>query len=163
MFESAIQSLMGALAIPGVGLPALFIISLLASTLLPLGSEPALLAVVIANQSMFWQAIFVATLGNTLGSVIGYWMGYEAKQVFAKERKTHWFGWLLRFGPKTLLLSWAPVIGDPLCVVAGWLKMPFWPCVFYMAIGKFLRYVIITAALLHLPNGFWAELLDWLE
>src|SRR5437868_9021775 len=62
-----------------------------------------------------------------------------------------------------LFRSWAPVIGDPLCVVAGWLKMPFWPCVFYMAIGKFLRYVIITAALLHLPNGFWAELLDWLE
>ena len=55
--------------------------------------------------------------------------------------------WLQRFGPKACLLSWLPVVGDPLCAVAGWLKLPFWPCVGYMAIGKFLRYVTMTAAL----------------
>jgi membrane protein YqaA with SNARE-associated domain len=48
-------------------------------------------------------------------------------------------------------LSWLPVVGDPLCAVAGWLKLPFWPCVFYMAIGKFGRYVTMTAAML----WFW--------
>ena len=47
-----------------------------------------------------------------------------------------------------LLLAWLPLVGDPLCAVAGWLRLPFWPCVFYMAIGKFLRYVLMTAALL---------------
>jgi membrane protein YqaA with SNARE-associated domain len=56
--------------------------------------------------------------------------------------------WLERFGPKACLLSWLPVVGDPLCAVAGWLKFPFWPCLAYMAIGKFARYLTMTAALL---------------
>ena len=62
--------------------------------------------------------------------------------------------WLERFGPKACLLSWLPGVGDPLCAVAGWLKLPFWPCVVYMAIGKFARYVTMTAALLWVfPGG----------
>ena len=61
--------------------------------------------------------------------------------------------WLERLGPKACLLSWLPIVGDPLCAVAGWLKLPFWPCVFYMAIGKFARYVTMTVALLYIwPN-----------
>jgi membrane protein YqaA with SNARE-associated domain len=63
-------------------------------------------------------------------------------------------GWLRRFGPRACLLSWLPAVGDPLCAVAGWLKLPFWPCVGYMAIGKFLRYLLMTAALLWVfPGG----------
>ncbi|MBX9871964.1 MAG: DedA family protein, partial [Burkholderiaceae bacterium] len=62
--------------------------------------------------------------------------------------------WLERIGPKACLLSWLPAIGDPLCAVAGWLRLPFWPCLFYMAIGKFARYVTMTAVLLWLfPDG----------
>ena len=62
--------------------------------------------------------------------------------------------WLERFGPKACLLSWLPGVGDPLCAVAGWLRFPFWPCVLYMAIGKFARYLTMTAALLWLfPGG----------
>jgi membrane protein YqaA with SNARE-associated domain len=61
--------------------------------------------------------------------------------------------WLERFGPKACLLSWLPGVGDPLCAVAGFLKLPFWPCVVYMAIGKFLRYVTMTAALLWVFPG----------
>jgi membrane protein YqaA with SNARE-associated domain len=57
--------------------------------------------------------------------------------------------WLERLGPKACLLSWLPVVGDPLCAVAGWLKLSFWPCLGYMLIGKFLRYVTMTAALLY--------------
>ena len=52
-------------------------------------------------------------------------------------------------GPKACLLAWLPVIGDPLCAVAGWLRLPFWPCTLYMAIGKLTRYVIYTYALLY--------------
>ena len=59
-------------------------------------------------------------------------------------------GWLERMGPRACLLAWLPVVGDPLCAVAGWLKMPFWPCVGYMLVGKFLRYLVMTVALLHL-------------
>jgi len=63
--------------------------------------------------------------------------------------------WLRRWGAKTCLLSWLPVVGDPLCAVAGWLRLPFWPCVMYMAIGKLLRYTTMTAGLLHLVPGLW--------
>jgi membrane protein YqaA with SNARE-associated domain len=62
--------------------------------------------------------------------------------------------WLGQLGPKACLLSWLPIVGDPLCAVAGWLRMPFWPCLVYMAIGKFLRYTTMTAALLWIfPGG----------
>jgi membrane protein YqaA with SNARE-associated domain len=61
--------------------------------------------------------------------------------------------WLERLGPKACLLAWLPLVGDPLCAVAGWLKLSFWPCVIYMAIGKFARYVSMTVALLYIwPN-----------
>ena len=158
MIESAVSWLLGVLALPDVGLTSVFLISLISATLLPLGSEPAVFAVVKANGMLFWPVIAVATIGNTLGGVIDYWLGYGAKQVFAKERETRWFGWLQRHGAKTMLLSWLPAIGDPLCTLAGWLKLPFWPCVLYMAIGKFLRYVTMTSLLLFVPDGFWRQL-----
>ena len=155
MVESAVQWVLTTLAAPEVGLLSVFIISFVSATLLPLGSEPAVFAVVKANIALFWPALLVATAGNSLGGVVNYWMGRGAKQVFAKERETRWFGWLQRFGAKTMLLAWLPGIGDPLCLLAGWLKLPFWPCVFYMAIGKFLRYLTMTWLLLYIPDGFW--------
>jgi membrane protein YqaA with SNARE-associated domain len=86
-------------------------------------------------------------------------MGYGAERAY--ERVTHQTGhghgralrWLARFGPRACLLSWLPVVGDPLCAVAGWLKLPFWPCVMYMAIGKLARYITMTAGLLWLFPG----------
>jgi membrane protein YqaA with SNARE-associated domain len=161
MIESAIRWLLGVLAVPDVGLTSVFVISIVSATLLPLGSEPAVFAVIKANGALFWPAIGVATAGNTIGGIIDYWIGYGAKQAFAKERETHWFGWLERFGAKTMLLAWLPGIGDPLCTLAGWLKLPFWPCVAYMAIGKFLRYVTMTTLLLFVPDGFWKLLVSW--
>lgn len=162
MIESGINWLLDVLAIPDVGLTSVFIVSIISATLLPLGSEPVVFAVVKANGSLLWPAILVATVGNTIGGAIDYWMGYGAKQVFAKERESRWFGWLQRFGAKTMVLSWMPGIGDPLCTLGGWLKLPFWSCVFYMAIGKFLRYVTMTVTLLYVPDGFWLQLGEWL-
>lgn len=159
MIESAVAWLLGVLAVPDVGLTSVFFISIISATLLPLGSEPAVFAVIKANAALFWPAIAIATLGNTLGGVIDYWMGYGAKQAFGKERESRWFGWLQRFGAKAMLLSWLPGVGDPLCTLGGWLKLPFLSCVFYMAIGKFLRYLTMTAALLYVPDGFWRQLL----
>ena len=96
----------------------------------------------------------MATAGNTLGGAIDWWMGYGAHQVvdkYAPLASSHVkaLEWLERLGPKACLLAWLPIVGDPLCAVAGWLRLPFWPCVGYMAIGKFLRYVTMTAALLY--------------
>ena len=150
--QSSIAMLLATLALPQVGLTAVFVIALVSATLLPLGSEPAVFLLVKADPSLFWPAMLVATAGNTIGGAISWWMGYGAERAF--ERATHHeprdrrvLGWLRRFGAKACLLSWLPVLGDPLCAVAGWLKLPFWPCVAYMAIGKFARYVTMTAAL----------------
>ncbi len=162
MLATAITSLLNALALPTVGLPALFIVALVSATIMPMGSEPAVFAVVKMNGDLFWPAVLVATAGNTLGGAISWAMGYGAKRAFAKERQTRWFGWLQRFGPRTLLLSWLPVVGDPLCVLAGWLKMPFWPCLAYMAIGKLGRYLTMTWLLLEIPDGLWHRMLDWM-
>ena len=154
MIETAVLWLLKVLAAPSVGLTSVFLIAFVSATLVPLGSEPAVFAVVKANPAMFWPAILVATVGNTLGGVLNYGIGYRAKIAFAKERQSRWFGWLRRFGAKTMLLSWVPGVGDPLCTLAGWLHLPFWPSVMYMAIGKFARYLTLTAVLLYVPDGF---------
>jgi len=103
--------------------------------------------------------VLVGTAGNTLGGALTWWMGYGALRAYEHMTKhpstahPHALRWLERFGAKACLLSWLPVVGDPLCAVAGWLRLPFWPCVAYMAIGKFARYVTMTAALLWVFPG----------
>ncbi|MNZ76358.1 Inner membrane protein YqaA [compost metagenome] len=157
------------LSLPQFGLSTVFFVALISATLLPLGSEPAVAGLLQLNPDLFWPAILVATLGNTLGGGISWWMGLGAHKAWEKakerrlidgtprdakaarepsrhERKAR--AWLHRFGAKACLLSWLPLVGDPLCAVAGWLRLPFWPCLFYMAIGKFLRYLLMTSALL---------------
>ena len=161
MLTTIFTSLLAALSLPTVGLSSLFVISLLSATLLPMGSEPAVFAIVKLNPALFWPAVLVATAGNTVGGAISYAMGYGAKQWMAAERETRWFGWLQRFGPKTLLLAWLPIVGDPLCSLAGWLKMPFWPCLLYMGLGKLARYLSVTGLLLAVPDGVWHRLLAW--
>ncbi len=162
MIESAISWLLHLVAAPEIGLTAVFLISFVSATLLPLGSEPAVFAIIKANGALYWSVILVATVGNTLGGAVDYWMGYHAKRTFAKERHSRWFGWLTRYGPKTMLLSWLPGIGDPLCTLAGWLHLPFWPSVTYMAVGKLARYLTMTTLLLYVPDGFWRALGHWL-
>ena len=155
--EAWIHSLLTALALPKFGLSTVFIISIISATLLPLGSEFAVIGLVKLNADMFWPAVFVATVGNTIGGALSWWMGYGAEVLYErmqhKKLEARALTWLNRFGPKACLLSWLPGVGDPLCAVAGLLKMPFWPCVFYMAIGKFGRYVTMTAALMWVFPG----------
>ena len=162
MIESVVVWVLGMLAIPAVGLWSVFVVSFVSATLLPMGSEPAVFAVIKANGALYWPVILVATAGNTLGGAVDYWMGYTAKQAFSRERQSRWFHWLERYGPKTMLLSWLPGIGDPICTLAGWLHLPFWPSVIYMAIGKFFRYIAMTAVLMYVPNAFWQQLAHWL-
>jgi membrane protein YqaA with SNARE-associated domain len=153
-----IASLLALLALPRFGLSTLFVIAFVSATLLPLGSEPALLGLVKLNPDLFWPAIAVATLGNTLGGALTWWMGFAAERAYERLRRhkppdPRALRWLERWGAKACLLAWLPVVGDPLCAVAGWLRLPFWPCLFYMAIGKFARYVTITAAM----RWLWPE------
>lgn len=157
MLETWVHSLITALALPKLGLSTVFLISLISATLLPLGSEPVVFGLIKVNPDMFWPTVLVATAGNTLGGAISWWMGYGAEALYErmqhKRLEMRALAWLERFGPKACLLSWLPGVGDPLCAVAGALKLPFWPCVAYMAIGKFARYVTMTAALLWVFPG----------
>jgi membrane protein YqaA with SNARE-associated domain len=154
-----LTSLFTLLALPEYGLGTLFAASFVSATLLPIGSEPALFGLLKLNPDLFWPAVFVATAGNTLGGMFDWWMGWEAHHIVDKYRhsKSHVKAlyWLERLGPKACLLAWLPIVGDPLCAVAGWLKLPFWPCAAYMLAGKLARYVIMTAALLYwFPGKF---------
>jgi len=152
-----IDSLLALLALPKFGLSTVFVVAFISATLLPLGSEPAVFGLIKLNPEMFWPAILVATVGNAGGGAVSWWMGYGAERVWEHARhkpvEHRVLGWLQRFGPKACLLSWLPIVGDPLCAVAGWLRLPFWPCVFYMAIGKFARYLTMTALLLWVLPG----------
>lgn len=150
--EIWLEHLLTLLALPKFGLSTVFVVSFISATLLPLGSEPVVFGLVKINPELFWPTLLVATVGNTLGGALDWWMGYEAHQVVDKYSHSSHHGralrWLEHLGPKACLLSWLPAVGDPLCAVAGWLKFPFWPCLAYMAIGKFLRYVMMTGGLL---------------
>lgn len=167
--SAAVNAVLAWLALPQVGLGAVFVVALVSATLLPMGSEPAVYALVHWQPEMFWPAVCVATLGNTVGGAISWWMGLgahaaadrwrahhpaagepAAPPTHAKRAERRALAWLARFGPKACLLSWLPVVGDPLCAVAGWLRLPFWPCVAYMAIGKFARYTVMTGFLVWL-------------
>ena len=151
--EAWFASLLHALALPEYGLSTVFVVSLVSATLLPLGSEFAVVGLLLLNPSLFWPTMIAATAGNTVGGAITWWMGYGVERAYErlahrKPMELRALRWLERFGPKACLLSWLPAVGDPLCAVAGWLRLPFWPCVLYMAIGKFLRYVLYTPLLL---------------
>lgn len=152
-----IDHLIMLLALPQYGLGTVLVVSFASATLLPLGSEPVVFGLVKINPGLFWPAVLMATAGNTLGGVLTWSMGLGTHQLVDKVRHAPSHGralrWLDRLGPKACLLSWLPVVGDPLCAVAGWLRMPFWSCVAYMAIGKFLRYLTMTAALLWVFPG----------
>lgn len=154
-----IDHLLLLLALPQYSLTTVFVVSFISATLLPLGSEPVVLGVVHLNPDMLWPVVLVATIGNTLGGALDWWMGFGAHQVADKyshsNQHTRVLDWLKKLGPKACLLAWLPLVGDPLCAVAGWLRLPFWPCLAYMAVGKFARYLLMTTALLGVWDRFF--------
>jgi membrane protein YqaA with SNARE-associated domain len=156
--EDWLQSVLAALALPEFGLSTVFVVAFISATLLPLGSEWVVIGLVKLDNSLFWPTIAVATVGNTLGGAVSWWMGYGAERAYEavthrKPMELKALQWLQRLGAKACFFAFLPGVGDPLCAVAGWLKLPFWPCMAYSLAGKFLRYVIMTAALLWIFPG----------
>ena len=147
------QSVLAALALPEFGLSTVFVVSLVSATLLPMGSEPVVFGLVKLNPDLFWAAVLVATAGNTIGGA--HKVSDKLRQKDKSSQDARALRWLQTLGPKACLLSWLPGVGDPLCAVAGWLRLPFWPCVAYMAVGKFVRYVVMTAGLLWVFPQHW--------
>ncbi|WP_428650840.1 YqaA family protein [Roseibium sp.] len=130
----------------------LFGISFLAATLLPAQSELGLSSLIYLGQEPVALLVLAASLGNTLGSAVNWFLGRGA--ITFADRK--WFpvkadklekatGWYHRYGRWSLLLSWAPIIGDPLTLAAGVLKEPFWSFLLLVAIAKTGRYLAVAA------------------
>ena len=122
---------------------ALFTSSFLAATLLPGGSEAALFAVLKAYPETLWIALIIATIGNTLGGMVTFAMGWVLPQTQTIKHVEK----LRRYGTPILLLAWVPLIGDALCIAAGWLRLSWWQAALFMAAGKFLRYWVIAIAI----------------
>ena len=124
----------------------LFGASFLAATLLPGGSEAVLL--VLAHQSAWSPVVLliVASTGNTLGGLTSYLIG-RALPAKTPERPgvARAVERVRRYGAVSLLLSWVPIIGDPLCVAAGWLRINWLPVLLFMAVGKTARYALAFA------------------
>lgn len=127
----------------------LFITALISATLFPLGSE-ALLIYNIKEGYNIYLLLFFATLGNSLGSVINYFLGlkgeeYLLKKSLIKEKyiiksKTYFD----KYGAWSILFSWLPIIGDPITFVAGILKYDFKKFLFLVIIAKFSRYLFLV-------------------
>jgi membrane protein YqaA with SNARE-associated domain len=139
------------------GYPALFLLSFLAATLIPLGSEWLLVVLLLKGFDPV-LSVSLAALGNTLGAMttyaVGLWGGpFLISRVLrineaARKRAE---GFYLRYGRWSLLLSWLPVVGDPLCLVGGVLRVGLVPFVVLVGGGKLVRYLAV--ALLVLQGG----------
>ncbi len=129
----------------------LFAVSFLASTIVPLGSEWLVIALLAAGLPKL-MLVLVATLGNSLGGLTLWYMGAGFARWYVKARAADTptmlraRDWFVRYGSWSLLLSWLPVIGDPLCFVAGSLRINLLRFVILVATGKFLRYVSLVFA-----------------
>ena len=122
---------------------ALFFGSFFAATLLPGGSEAALFAVLKIYPDSLWIALAVAAIGNTLGGMVTFGMGWllpQTQQLKHVEK-------VRRYGTPALLFAWAPLIGDALCLAAGWLRLNPWKAASFMAIGKLARYGLVAAVM----------------
>ena len=128
-------------------LGGLFLWSFLAATIVPIGSEPALIAIV-RNQGGLIVPVAVATAGNVLGAMTTWWIGRGLASVIEtrapsrwEERATRTFD---RFGRPALLLSWVPFLGDAIVLVAGLARVPFLAFTGWVTVGKLLRYLLVA-------------------
>jgi len=129
---------------------SLFIISFLAATILPLSSELTLAGLIATSNYDNLLLLIFASLGNVLGSVVNWILGFYSRNLVTKkwfpfkdqqiEKSSSWFN---RFGKWSLLFAWVPIIGDPLTLVAGLLKVKFIEFIILVTIGKVSRYMVI--------------------
>lgn len=135
----------------------MFISSLISASILPgnseiifttIASQTILLERTFYSSSLAWL-ILVATIGNTLGSLITFGMGKLVEKPKALTNKyAEWtLNKLNRYGALMLLLSWLPIVGDLICGIAGWLRFPFIKSLIYIFIGKFVRYLLLLGTI----------------
>ncbi len=129
----------------------MFASAFLSATVLPGNSEIIFIVLAIPKLALgtwlstdIFLLIFMATLGNGLGSLTTYGIGRWLPQFRPKNHRTLWvMKQLQRYGSLTLLLSWLPVVGDLFCALAGWLRLNFIVSCFFIFLGKLVRYVAL--------------------
>ncbi|MDA7750077.1 DedA family protein [Candidatus Pelagibacter sp.] len=129
---------------------SLFAISFLAATILPFSSELTLAGLITTSNYDNLFLLIVASLGNVLGSVVNWALGFYSRNLTKKkwfpfkdkqiENSSKWFS---KFGKWSLLFAWVPIIGDPLTLVAGLLRVRFLDFIILVAFGKASRYLIV--------------------
>ena len=124
-----------------VELLGLFAASFAAATLVPLPSEAVLFAYLQLHPENAALAVCVATLGNTAGGMTSYWIGRFIPQKALHHRSVDL---LRRYGAPVTVLAWLPLVGDALCVGAGWLRMNWAVALAFMAAGRFARYAVVA-------------------
>jgi len=129
-------------------LVGLFLSAFISSTLFPGGSEVVLVYLAMQSDEPLWLLWSLATLGNTLGGMTSWLLGWWLVKKFPKrgldeQKHGRALAYIRRWGSGALLFSWLPVIGDPLCFVAGWLKLPLLASCIFIAFGKGARYAVI--------------------
>lgn len=133
----------------------LFLVALLSASILPLQSEAVLVGLLLSDNYPVGLLLMVASIGNVLGSLLNWYLG-KYLQHFLQRR---WFPvkpeqldkasrWYLKYGKWSLLLSWVPIIGDPLTVIAGVLREPFLPFLLLVTIAKVSRYLVLAGVTL---------------
>ncbi len=126
----------------------------LAATLLPGGSEVLLVGLLNKVPQAWLSLVAIASIGNTLGAMTSFYLGRlgrfaKSPEALSEGKYTKALTLIERYGVWSLLLSWAPIIGDVLCLLAGWLKLPMRPALIVIFIGKTVRYLVVAAATLH--------------
>ncbi|PIW61037.1 YqaA family protein [Shewanella sp. CG12_big_fil_rev_8_21_14_0_65_47_15] len=126
----------------------------LAATLLPGGSEVLLIALLNQSPEAWLSLVIVATIGNTFGAMTSFYLGRlgrfaKSPEALSGAKYAKGLNLIEHYGVWALLLSWAPVIGDILCLLAGWLKLPLVPSFLMIFIGKTIRYLLVVAAVTH--------------
>jgi membrane protein YqaA with SNARE-associated domain len=138
-----------------IALVGLFVTCLAAGAIVPIPSEAAFVALMLTGDFSVWTLVAVATTGNVAGSTINWFIGlgaarFEGKPWFpasaaALERGRRWYH---RYGRWSLLLSWLPLLGDPLTIVAGVMREPIWSFLIIVSIAKFSRYAMLAGVTL---------------
>jgi len=126
---------------PEGGLAGVFVASFLAATVVPLSSEAVLFGYLRLHPEYSVLAVALATVGNTAGGMTTYFIGR-----LLPERKpdTRALAWLKRYGAPATLFAWLPIIGDALCVAAGWLRVHWLAALGFMAAGRLARYLVVA-------------------
>jgi membrane protein YqaA with SNARE-associated domain len=138
-----------------LALLGLFVTCLAAGSIVPIPSEAAFVGLILTEDFAVWTLVAIATAGNVTGATINWLLGLGASRFIGRrwfpvsavalDRARHWYH---RYGRWSLLMSWVPIVGDPLTIAAGVMREPLWSFLLLTVTAKLARYLLVAAAAL---------------